>query len=644
MDQIYFVYEPPGGSHLEPPICLYKYGNYCYCGPVELANGAQTLDQLPGALRYLQSIQGTIPFYCETDHIPQESIHYESLNELNEALDFIYEELSTVDEALAPFIESEPWLDDDNAALYFEFETQASYDLQNAQVVFAKTFREEVLLTAIFHQGTFYVALHNAADTEQGLVDTIFPQIYGKRQGIQLRAYDHPVFTKMSVWESSDPVPDPQRVAIGDQPTESSQHVNTDLSGVEGSYTQIYVINRPKNIFQGSTKRDALFRFGNWCYAGKVDFGVGQLHLGDVPDVLPALQRQQGNLAYFCDAGSFPDNNSFSEILRVYTASIRFLTNEMINVEDRIAQLADTGVTSWIDEDWAAAFFEMQFGHVPALEETEVIASKIYTGQGIILHCLWFAGSLYCVLADAAEDQPLLDVAFPDVTARCRGVQVKSYSNEDVSNFPGCPPPRRLNIWEGRRRGVPGVGFGEVAAIKDDQFSAIMSGSPGESTAEKIRKKARMRAQQEAQRRQEEADQKKLAKKPQAENVESKEEEKAVEENDDKPSGKEAEEDEQEGEQEERPHQPKSRPAVAYEPAEGPEAGASGTASNQHASAATRGEQGDEDDPAEALKQVKAPHHLPPMGGGSRLKGLQKLDNVGPAPWDDSGKPKDSKK
>lgn len=165
---------------------LFRYGNYCYSGSVELANGAQTLEQLPGALRYLQSIQGTIPFYSETDNIPEGSTHYNSLQELSDALDFIYEELSTVDEALAPFIETEPWLDDDSASLYFEFETQAGYDLNGAQVVFAKTFREEVLLTAIYHQGTFYVALHSAADSEQGLVDTIFPQIYGKRQGIQV--------------------------------------------------------------------------------------------------------------------------------------------------------------------------------------------------------------------------------------------------------------------------------------------------------------------------------------------------------------------------------------------------------------------------------------------------------------------------
>ncbi len=56
---------------------------------------------------------------------------------------------------------------------------------------------------------------------------------------------------------------------------------------------QTYIVMRPHNIRSGSYSRRALFRFGNWCYEGEVDFGVDALHLGDVPDVLPALQKQQ---------------------------------------------------------------------------------------------------------------------------------------------------------------------------------------------------------------------------------------------------------------------------------------------------------------------------------------------------------------
>ncbi len=58
-------------------------------------------------------------------------------------------------------------------------------------------------------------------------------------------------------------------------------------------------------------------------------------------------------------------------------------------------------------------------------QPTELIAGKCYFKGGVILHTVFFSGSLYCVLADANDDQPLLDVAFPDVTARCRGCVVE---------------------------------------------------------------------------------------------------------------------------------------------------------------------------------------------------------------------------
>jgi hypothetical protein len=117
-----------------------------------------------------------------------------------------------------------------------------------------------------------------------------------------------------------------------------------------------------------------------------------------------------------------------------------------------------------------------------------MIAAKVYFPGGIVLHTVFFGGSIYCVLADSVEDLPLLDVAFPDVTAKCRGcvgvecvcvleyrdhragvfvhsVQVKAY---DSSKYPATGlRPRRLLVWEGRRKGVPGVGWGTGALVTE---------------------------------------------------------------------------------------------------------------------------------------------------------------------------------
>lgn len=51
------------------------------------------------------------------------------------------------------------------------------YLLQDAQVVFAKSYQGEIMTTAIFFGGRFYVTLTEAAAKEQDLVDTLFPQV-----------------------------------------------------------------------------------------------------------------------------------------------------------------------------------------------------------------------------------------------------------------------------------------------------------------------------------------------------------------------------------------------------------------------------------------------------------------------------------
>lgn len=126
-----------------------------------------------------------------------------------------------------------------------------------------------------------------------------------------------------------------------------------------------------------------------------------------------------------------------------------------------------------------------------------MIAAKIYLsyGTGLVLHVVYFQGSLYCVLADAVEDLPLLDVAFPDITARNRAVQVRTYSDHTAKKLaashgpPGaCPLPKCLRVWEGRRRGVAGVGYGAASALAD----------AGSDAGAVIRDKARSRAQESA--------------------------------------------------------------------------------------------------------------------------------------------------
>jgi len=58
---------------------------------------------------------------------------------------------------------------------------QTCYHSQGADVVFAKTYRGDVLLTVIWYgpSNSYYVSLSPASGEEQALVDTLFPSIYG---------------------------------------------------------------------------------------------------------------------------------------------------------------------------------------------------------------------------------------------------------------------------------------------------------------------------------------------------------------------------------------------------------------------------------------------------------------------------------
>lgn len=371
------------------------------------------------------------------------------------------------------------------------------------------------------------------------------------------------LFSRASVWQSDGEVPDPDAIRerdeasaafdAGEDDEEEEEQTGTDAEGktteskrdegrkkaakaaaalasihsspavdVSGGngYTQVYIVMQPipdgpRSPMQSLhghtgvlTPRAALFRFGSWVYGGQVDFPVPTLRLGDVPYVLPALQKQQGKLGFISEATSFPSGHPLCTVISDFMAAVGILRQEMEDAQEEVAALAEHSVNAWIDADWAASFFELSFqtasisgqpsrnstqGH--GLAGAEVIAAKIYLyeGQGIILHCVWFQGSVYCVLSDSVEDLPLLDVAFPDVTARNRVVQVRSYDDRRAKKladqYPGAPLPKALRVWEGRRRGVAGVGFGSGAAL---------SGGDAAGLGEAIRAKARERAEAEA--------------------------------------------------------------------------------------------------------------------------------------------------
>ena len=71
-------------------------------------------------------------------------------------------------------------------------------------------------------------------------------------------------------------------------------------------YNQTYVILKDgaagKDTKRSSDGLEVLFRCGNWCYMGRIQFGNLVMGLTDLPVIIPTLQKQQGSLRYYCNA------------------------------------------------------------------------------------------------------------------------------------------------------------------------------------------------------------------------------------------------------------------------------------------------------------------------------------------------------
>lgn len=407
---------------------------------------------LPKLLQQMQAVQSDMTFFSEYASVPEGSEQGILLATLEKAMDFIIDEIMGAESRLEDALAENDWVDAESSNLYFEFETREDYRMHTADVVISKRYIKAVMITVVYYEQKFLVTLGDA-EKEQPLVDTLFPHVSGRRRGFQICAYDHRVFTKFSLWQADDTGSKPSGPAPPDEPIPT-----VDITG--DGYTQTYIVMKPKHLAEGSTRRDVFFRFGSWCYAGQVDLGVEALHLGDVPEALPALQRQQSALSFMCESAAVPMSSPYAMILASYGGALSFFQQEIIASEAKLSEMAELGVTAWIEEDWGAAFFELALRSGSTFADVEMVAGKTYE-RGIVLHSVLFNNSLYAVLADADDDQPLLDVAFPDVTARCRGYQIKTYSTPEG---PGLVP-RRLSVWEGRRKGSAGVGWGASAAL-----------------------------------------------------------------------------------------------------------------------------------------------------------------------------------
>ena len=166
------------------------------------------------------------------------------------------------------------------------------------------------------------------------------------------------------------------------------------------------------------------------------------MKLKDVPRVIPLLQRQQGKLAFYCNANAVPKDSDFYTPLETINEAQNFLASELIsdNVSEAIERYEK--VYPWMDNDEIKTYFEMTASLGTDMDAVQCVCSKTYA-KGLIFMTIYFEDTFYVTLSEGMGDQPLLDVRFPDVSKHGEGVTLANYVDYEVeARF------KSLTLWQ----------------------------------------------------------------------------------------------------------------------------------------------------------------------------------------------------
>lgn len=197
-------------------------------------------------------------------------------------------------------------------------------------------------------------------------------------------------------------------------PSSSSKILN------EG-YNQTYII-LSENLSPHSDGHEVLFRCGNWCYRGLVQFNGLEINTEQLPILIPTLQRQQGSLRYYCTSKSVPKESPFLSPINFLEDSVEFLISQITSETIEEELLNQSKLYPWITANESKNYFELVLNDIPTcLKDIKLICNKTYT-RNLIIISIYFNGSIYCMLQEGEGDQPLLDVQFPNLSSHGQGV------------------------------------------------------------------------------------------------------------------------------------------------------------------------------------------------------------------------------
>jgi len=106
------------------------------------------------------------------------------------------------------------------------------------------------------------------------------------------------------------------------------------MLSTSGGYSQVYIVHAKQSgealdakqaaSVADTDSHEVFFRCGNWSYVGRIQFGQLKLCTSDLPVLVPALQKQQGSLRYYCHSQNVPRSSDFHLPLQFLSDAVDF--------------------------------------------------------------------------------------------------------------------------------------------------------------------------------------------------------------------------------------------------------------------------------------------------------------------------------
>ena len=466
---------------------MFRCGNWCYRGIAQFGDLVMNVKDIPRIIPTLQKQQSNLRYFCNSNAIPTTCDFAGPAQFVNNATNFFASQM------ISQHIEREinnisksgmcPWINDDTAVTFFELEIDGpdlpTY-MDKVSILASKLYVRGLVVICIYSVRTVYFMLQSG-EGDQALLDVRFPDVTRRGQGMHLASYtlnDAP-WKKLTLWHLLD-TPDLSTSTSSLSRSSAAGAAAADivkpktLTISSSNYQQTYCVLR--SAWEGVSPainmyHDALFRFGSWCYTGRVQL-TPTIALPDIPFVIPALRLQQSQLDFLCSVDSVPVTSPFAaalDYLQSHEAILEQIIEESADeLQSLVERLTSMGlgdaVSKWLDGEASASFFEFKLEPNEATKETfkavELVAVKSYHASGIVTKSIFYNMAIYVCIEDGSEECPLLDSTFPDVSGKGRGYQIYNYAEGSSSiagelskTAPGgghvmWPELKKVSIWQ----------------------------------------------------------------------------------------------------------------------------------------------------------------------------------------------------